>query len=68
MYYYYFSVNTINNKKLIMEKVINKFFEKNLYGKKIFLIWANENWSGNPAFTNSGNHCDVIFILWRFFL
>ena len=56
MYYYYFTVNTITNTKLIMEKVINKFFEKNLYGKKIFLIWANENWSDNPAFTNSGKH------------
>ncbi len=33
-----------------MKKVINNFFEDNYEDFKIFFIWANENWSDNPAF------------------
>ena len=52
MYYYWFSINTISNKKLIMFDVIETFLNKNI---NTFFIWANENWSDNPAFGES-NH------------
>lgn len=50
MYYYWFSINTITHKKLIMFDAIEKFLHKNI---NIFFIWANENWSDNPAFGES---------------
>jgi hypothetical protein len=55
IYYYWFSKNTITNNNMIMEKVINLFFDDslNMYDKKVFFIWANENWSSNPAFGSS---------------
>ena len=55
MYYYWFSTNTITNKKTIMNNIHQKFLNKNIKNKKIFYIWANENWSDNPAF-GSSNH------------
>lgn len=55
MYYYWFSHNNITNKNMIMENVINNFFNGslNLKNKKIFFIWANENWTNNDAFGNN---------------
>lgn len=55
IYYYWFSTNTITNQNMTMEKVINQFFDPklNIRDKKVFFIWANENWSSNPAFGNS---------------
>ena len=55
IYYYWFSSNTITNKNMIMDKVINTFFDDiiNLHNKKVFFIWANEDWSGNEAFGNT---------------
>jgi hypothetical protein len=50
VYYYWFSRNTITNKNTIMEKCYDLFFEKEINDFKIFFIWANENWTGNPAF------------------
>lgn len=57
MYYYWFSKNSITNNNMIMEKVIDIFFNNviKLKNKKIFFIWANESWTNNPAFGNS-NH------------
>lgn len=55
MYYYWFSTNTITNKKRIMYDIHEKFLNINMRDKKIFFIWANENWSDNPAFSNN-NH------------
>jgi len=57
MYYYWFSHNNITNKNMIMENVINNFFNGslNLNNKKIFFIWANENWTNNDAFGNNDN-------------
>ena len=54
MYYYWFDINTITNENLIMKKCVDLFFngEINVTDKKIFFIWANENWSNNPAFGN----------------
>jgi len=52
VYYYWFSKNSITNKNMIMEKVINKFFDDSidLKNKKVFFIWANEDWTNNDAF------------------
>jgi hypothetical protein len=52
IYYYWFSTNTITNKNKIMNKVIDHFFcnELNMRNKKVFFIWANENWTNNLAF------------------
>jgi protein-tyrosine phosphatase len=52
IYYYWFSTNTITNKNMIMDKVVNTFFDDsiNIKNKKVFFIWANEDWSGNDAF------------------
>ena len=55
MYYYWFSKNTITNENKIMYDVIKKFLNKDLKGKKIFYIWANENWTDNKAFGNCNN-------------
>jgi hypothetical protein len=55
IYYYWFSENSITNKKKIMFDVHEKFLAMKPTNKKIFFIWANENWSDNPAFSNS-NH------------
>ena len=52
-YYYWFSKNTITNKNTIMEKCYNLFFEDKLDNFKIFFIWANEDWSNNPAFNTT---------------
>ena len=55
MYYYWFSENTITNKNKIMYNIHKKMLSSNLKGKKIFFVWANENWSDNPAFGSSNN-------------
>lgn len=55
MYYYWFSKNTVTNKNTIMYDIHEKFLSKDLKQKKIFYIWANENWSDNAAFGNSGH-------------
>ena len=55
IYYYWFSTNTITNKNMIMEKVINKFFTSDINFRKVFFIWANEDWTKNNAFGNTEN-------------
>ena len=55
MYYYWFSTNTITRKKRIMYDIHKRFLDMDMKGKKIFFIWANENWSDNLAF-GKNNH------------
>jgi hypothetical protein len=52
IYYYWFSNNNITNEHMIMNRVIDMFFsgEVDLKNKKIFFIWANEDWTNNNAF------------------
>jgi len=52
LYYYWFSQNTITKQNMIMKKVIDNFFNNtvDLKSKKVFFIWANEDWSNNAAF------------------
>ena len=47
--------NTITNQKRIMYDVHKRFFDINMKGKKIFFIWANENWTDNISF-GKNNH------------
>jgi hypothetical protein len=63
MYYYWFSVNTITNKNTIMEDVINQFFVNDILGKKVFFVWANEDWSNNPAFSKSSSFFKSVKVL-----
>jgi glycosyltransferase involved in cell wall biosynthesis len=55
IYYYWFSHNTISGNNMIMKDVIDKFFEKEVDGFDVFFIYANESWSGNPAFNQHSN-------------
>lgn len=52
VYFYWFSLNTITNENMIMESVINTFFDNTIHmnNRKIFFIWANESWTKNSAF------------------
>jgi hypothetical protein len=53
IYYYWFSVNSITNRHLIMENCFNRFFNGSVQlgnNFKVFFIWANEDWSNNAAF------------------
>lgn len=51
IYYYWFSTNTFTNNNMIMDNVIDLFFDSkiNMYNKKLFFIWANEDWTNNIA-------------------
>jgi len=66
IYYYWFSENTITNKNTIMEDGYKNFFEENYADFKVFFIWANEDWSNNPAFNTNdnilNNYDDLSFI------
>ncbi len=53
IYYYWFSINSITNNNLIMECGYNNFFKDILENFKVFFVWANEDWSNNPAFNTS---------------
>jgi hypothetical protein len=56
VYYYWFSINSITNNHTIMEKCYNNFFNgkvKLSNNFKIYFIWANEDWSNNPAFNSN---------------
>jgi len=61
IYYYWFSINTITNKNLIMENVINQFFDNsiNMKNRKCFFLWANESWTKNPAFGETNHVIDT---------
>ena len=58
VYYYWFSVNSITNKHLIMENCFNNFFNESVKlgdNFKVYFIWANEDWSNNAAFNTKEN-------------
>ena len=58
VYYYWFSVNSITNKNLIMDNCFNRFFNGSVKlgdNFKVYFIWANEDWSNNPAFNTQEN-------------
>ena len=54
MYYYWFSKNSITNKHMIFKSVYDIFFNNiDMKKRKIFFIWANENWTGSIALSNA---------------
>ena len=63
IYYYWFSTNNITGQNMVMKNSIDQFFYSNinLKNKKVFFIWANENWTNNAAFgkENSNNEYDI---------
>jgi len=63
IYYYWFSINTITGKNMIMETVINKFFDEslNMKGRKVFFIWANEDWTKNAAFGETTERIENLY-------
>ncbi len=53
-YYHWFSNNNYNEDNMLMRPAIDELFqefEKN--NKHIFFIWANEDWTSNPAMGNT---------------
>lgn len=58
MYYFWFSRNNISTHKMVMSKVVDLFFSSEINNKNcnIFFIWANEDWTDNPAFGISAKH------------
>ena len=58
IYYYWFSRNNISKNKMVMSKVVDLFFSSEINNKnrKMFFIWANEDWTSNPAFGISDKH------------
>ena len=52
VYYYWFTTNDITHKHTIMEKCYHLLFQVDF---PLFFIWANEDWSNNPAFNSSHN-------------
>jgi hypothetical protein len=67
MYYYWFSTNTITKKNMIMEKVIDRFFSNDIdmKGRKVFFIWANEDWTKNPAFGKTNDRVENYYDLYN---
>jgi hypothetical protein len=55
IYYYWFSENEITNDNVIMDSCYNNFFREVFNDFKVFFIWANEDWSNNPAFNSKKN-------------
>ena len=58
IYYYWFSRNNISKNKMVMSKVVDLFFSSEINNKNrnIFFIWANEDWTDNPAFGISAKY------------
>ena len=55
IYYYWFSDNSITNKNMIFEEVIDYFFLKKIDDFNVFFIYCNENWTDNVAFSKNTN-------------
>ena len=56
IYYYWFSHNSITNKHMVFEEVIDRFFENRLEDFSVFFVYCNEAWTNNANFDNSGAH------------
>lgn len=53
IYYYWFSKNTITNENVIMSHGYDNFFKSEQENFNFYFVWANEDWSNNPAFNTS---------------
>lgn len=59
-YYYWFSINSLDNDHMIMRESVDKLFKTaEKYNKNIYFIWANEDWTRNLAM-GSTNSSDTI--------
>jgi hypothetical protein len=52
VYYYWFSINMLSSTNMLMKTAIDNFFDDsvNMYGRKLYFIWANDNWTSNIWF------------------
>jgi hypothetical protein len=57
IYYYWFSNNTLSNNKMLMKDAIDNFFDESvyMYDRKVYFIWANEDWTANKWFGDKPN-------------
>ena len=46
-YHYWFSDNSVTGDKMIMENINRRLLSSDLGSKRIFYIWANEDWTNN---------------------
>jgi len=60
IYYYWFSINSITGKNMLMKDVIDRFFNPqiNTHGRKFYFNWANEDWTSNVWFGHSNNRIE----------
>lgn len=63
IYYYWFSNNTVSNNKMLMKEAIDNFFDESvyMYDRKVYFIWANENWHGTKSIKIENKYDDVAF-------
>ena len=60
-YYYWFTLNTITGKNMIMKETTDLLFnECKKHNNSIFFIWANEDWTKNQAFGNSNGNNKIL--------
>jgi len=57
IYYYWFTTNSISNNHMLMKQVIDSFFDETvyMYGRKVYFMWANDNWTSNKWFGGKAN-------------
>jgi len=57
MYYYWFSINSLSGSNMLMKSAIDMFFDEslNMHERKVYFIWANEDWTSNKWFGTKNN-------------
>jgi hypothetical protein len=57
IYYYWFSTNSISGNNMLMKEAIDNFFDGSvdMYERKVYFIWANEDWTSNKWFGLNNN-------------
>lgn len=57
IYYYWFSDNSVSQKNMVFQEVIDRFFESVLKDFSVFFVYCNEAWTKNVAFgTHKGGY------------
>jgi glycosyltransferase involved in cell wall biosynthesis/GT2 family glycosyltransferase len=59
IYYYWFSENSITGNHMLMREVVDQFFQNRMDNFDVFFIYANESWTGNPAFNQHENNAVI---------
>ena len=58
IYYYWFSDNSVKNNHFLMKEVVDLYFSNDidLKDRKLFFIWANEDWSSSHALSGNSSY------------